>query len=79
MPSDAALEAPLFHGAPASHSHARAEDGRMSNIRYAQTDCLESIFVICATVEERPLQGRVSQRIGWASAPVVDFGSGQQS
>jgi hypothetical protein len=34
--------------------------GRMSNFRYAQPDCLESIAAVCATVEERPFQGRVS-------------------
>jgi hypothetical protein len=31
-------------------------------------------MTVCATVEERPFQGRVTNEAGWASAPVVALG-----
>jgi len=53
--------------------------GRMSNFRYAQPDCLESIAAVCATVEERPFQGRVSSVEDGLQPLWSDLGTGNNA
>jgi hypothetical protein len=69
---DAALEAPLFHGTPDVLGDACFLDRESSTYTLCST--------ACATVEERPFEGRVRRRARTrASAPVVVFLCGSEN